>query len=222
MTRQLIYILVLGMTVPLFAEVPPRPLPSFKFTSQEGKEFIIGDLAEAHNLVITFVFTSCPMPRMCPLTLNIAKQAIEEWEKQPVFLRWLKPMYILAITIDPATDTPAVMKEWTERHGLENRPFTFATGTPQDITDFAAQFNVAAFPSGNTIAHNVRTFVLNRNMEVEAVFRDNEEALGKELTGKALVQAVPPRPGRLLTLAGALVIIAALGSAIIRHRQKKA
>lgn len=222
MTRQLIFILALSLPFSSLAAETPRPLSSFQFTSQEGKPFKIGDLAADHNLVVSFVFTSCPMPKMCPLTLNVAKQAIEEWEKLPVFIRWLKPMHVLAITIDPENDSPTVLKEWTARHGLEGRPFTFATGAPQEITDFAAQFNVAAFPSGNTIAHNVRTFVLNRNMEIAAVFRDNEEELGKELTGKALIAAVPPRPGRLLTLAGALVIVAAIGSAIIRHRQKKA
>lgn len=220
MTRQLIVSLSFVFALSAIALTTTRPLSSFQFTSHEGKTFKLGDLSQNY-LVVSFVFTSCPMPQMCPLTLNIAKQALDEWQKLPVFLRWLKPLHVLAITIDPERDTPPVLMEWTKRHSLENRLFTFATGSPQEITDFAARFNVSAFPSGNTIAHNVRTIILNPKLEVVTEFRDNEEELGKELTGKAVIQAVPPRPGRLLLLSGALVIIAALGSAIIKQRQKK-
>lgn len=200
--------------------VETRPLQSFQFISQDGKKFTLGDIAH-DNLVVSFVFTSCPMPKMCPMTLSVAKDAIEAWENLPRLMRWLKPIHVLAVTIDPERDTPAVLKAWTEKHGLKDLPFTFATGDPAQITAFAARFNVVAFPSEGTIAHNVRTVVLNHRLDIAAEFRDNEEDLGKPLTGKAVVSALPIRPGRLLMLSGALVIIAALGSAIIKRKQRE-
>lgn len=202
-------LLALNLWLAAVAHSAPRDLATFAFQDQNGRSFKLEEMRGRYTLV-SFVFTACPMPRMCPLTLDIAQRTLTAWQALPGYTRWLKPLHYLAVSIDPERDTPAVLKTWTQRYGLSALPFTFATGRPAEITEFAARFNVVAFPSGGTITHNVRTILLDPKLEIIAEFRDNESSLGVELTPEAVFSEMGPRWGRIIFGLGAALVLVTL------------
>ena len=73
--------------------------PPFHLTAQNGQRFDSKSL-EGHVWVADFFFTSCPGP--CPLM----SKKLGELQRQTSDLPDLK---IVSFTVDPATDTPAVL-----------------------------------------------------------------------------------------------------------------
>jgi cytochrome oxidase Cu insertion factor (SCO1/SenC/PrrC family) len=79
--------------------------------------------------VIAFIYTRCPDPRMCPLvTAKFARMA---------GLLAGTPVRLLEITLDPAFDTPAVLRRYGSAVGADGVRWTLATGEPAAIAAFA-------------------------------------------------------------------------------------
>jgi protein SCO1/2 len=92
------------------------------------------DLVKGKVVLINFMFTSCTT--LCPRsTENLVKiqQALGEHAGRDVFM--------VSISVDPQTDTPAVLKEYAER--FHTKPgWTFVTGKAADIALLQRQLGV--------------------------------------------------------------------------------
>jgi cytochrome oxidase Cu insertion factor (SCO1/SenC/PrrC family) len=81
--------------------------------------------------VLSFIYTRCPDPRMCPLvTAKFARMAQ---------LLAGTPVHLLEITLDPAFDTPAVLRAYGKAAGADGDRWTLATGQPAALAAFAAR-----------------------------------------------------------------------------------
>ena len=113
-------------TLRLRARRKPGParlnIPDVEILDQDGKkQRLYTDLVKGRKVVINFVYTSCTS--YCPLSAdNFARlQAL-------LGNRMGKDVYLLSISTDPETDSPAKLKTWSERYGPRNG-WTFVTGT---------------------------------------------------------------------------------------------
>ena len=85
--------------------------------------------------VLSFIYTRCPDPRMCPLvTAKFARMS-----------RLLAgtPVRLLEITLDPAFDTPAVLRAYGRSAGADGTRWTLATGEPAALAAFAERAGLA-------------------------------------------------------------------------------
>jgi cytochrome oxidase Cu insertion factor (SCO1/SenC/PrrC family) len=101
-----------------FGEIP--------LVDQDGKTHqLYSDLIEGKVVVIDFMFTSCT--GACPImSNNFAK--IQDWLGD----RLGKDVYLLSVSVDPANDTPAKMKEYAARY--KARPgWYFLTGSQENV-----------------------------------------------------------------------------------------
>lgn len=101
-----------------FGEIP--------LVDQDGKtQRLYSDLIQDKVVVIDFMFTSCT--GACPImSNNFAK--IQDWLGD----RLGKEVYLLSVSVDPANDTPAKMKEYAARY--KARPgWYFLTGSPENV-----------------------------------------------------------------------------------------
>ena len=83
------------------------------------------DLIKGKSVIISFMYTSCTS--VCPLTtknLMAVQRALGDRVGTDVFL--------YGITLDPAHDTPTVLKRFARAIGAQPG-FTFVTGTQADI-----------------------------------------------------------------------------------------
>jgi protein SCO1/2 len=154
------------------AETDRKPLADVKLIDQDGKNIKLHDF-KGHYVFMTFVFTRCPMPEMCPRTLALVKDLINQWKTLP---RWKQkgfPLKAIAVTLDPEHDTPAAMKDYAAKLGLDFEYFSFVTGDPKDLKELAAQFNVIGIESDGTISHVVKAALMNPLMLPLREYKDN-------------------------------------------------
>ena len=72
--------------------------------------------------------------------------------------------HIREISIDPVTDTPAVLKGHAERLMADPARWTFLTGERDDIDQFAARFGLSisrSLSNALDITHNLRTVIVD-------------------------------------------------------------
>lgn len=148
------------------------PVPDAHFVNQDGKPVAISDF-RGSALVVTFTYTSCPMPTYCPLMdRNFAAIQTKLKEKNnDLHVR------LLSVSIDPATDTPAVLKAHGAKLGLDPRIWNFVTGDRDDIDQFAGRFGVSISRATNDpkdITHNLRTVIIDRQGNLVQSYSGNE------------------------------------------------
>lgn len=144
------------------------PIPDLKAVDQNNRAFSVHALKGSYVLV-SFVFTSCPMPKMCPLTMRLNKKVQTLWKKE-----FSAPLKLLVVTLDPEGDTPEKLKTYGNKFQLDEKDTFLITGSPQALSDFGSAFNVAGWPSGNTTVHNLKTILVGPNLEELKQYKENE------------------------------------------------
>jgi protein SCO1 len=103
-----------------------RNLPNVTLTTHDGEEVrFYDDLVKDKFVTINMMYTSCPAT--CPLiTANLVRV------HQLLGDRVGRDLHMYSITLDPKTDTPKVLKEYAETHGV-GKGWKLLTGKPKDI-----------------------------------------------------------------------------------------
>ncbi len=176
-TKKLLFLVLFSLfTANAF---PSAALKNYTLKDQNGKALQLHDLKGSFVLV-SFVYTRCPMAEMCPLTMTLNKQVYSQWQKNFSSI----PLKFLIVTLDPANDTPQVMKSYGKKFGVSNQAFVLATGEEQVVADFSAEFNAIGFPTNGLISHNSRSVLVSPDLIPLKDYKDNEwkpETLLKDL-----------------------------------------
>jgi protein SCO1/2 len=178
----------------LVREVEPLevgdPLPEYHFTNELG-EAVSTTQFKGQALVLVFVFTRCPYPTFCPLTVgNLAdtQRRLKAMTNGPTNWR------ILAVSIDPEFDTPAVLREYGQRFSYDPKSWSFLTGKLIDVTALAEQFGMTFWhENGNQLpTHNLRTVVVDANGQIQSIVMGNKWT--PEDLAKGVVKAAAAKP----------------------------
>ena len=68
---------------------------------------------------------------------------------------------LVSITLDPAYDTPGVLKEYAQVRGLDTSNWSFLTGPDASVRQLLAQLGVIREFEGATIKHTLATVLIN-------------------------------------------------------------
>jgi protein SCO1/2 len=137
----------------------------FTLVDQDGRTVTQDDLRGKLALVF-FGFTFCP--DVCPTELQAIGQTMDLLGPQAAQVR---PVFI---TVDPARDTPAKMKEYV---GLFHPTITGLTGTPEQVSAAARAWRVyynKVTPPGSSdylMDHSSYTYLMGRDGSLRALFR---------------------------------------------------
>lgn len=109
-------------------------LPS-TWTTQDNENIELKDL-RGNVLVMVMIYTSCKAacPRLVADMRNIEKQVPE---------KDLDKVKFILVSIDPETDTPQRLKEFSKENKMEDDQWMFLRGTPEDTREFAAVLAVS-------------------------------------------------------------------------------
>jgi protein SCO1 len=126
-----------------------------------------------HLTLVTFIYTSCPLPTYCPLMdQNFAtlQRAVAEDAQLKAQVR------LVSITFDPETDTPKVLAAHAARLKADPAVWTFLTGDRVTVHRFAGRFGVGVIrPEGvSEINHNLRTALVGRDGRFRKVYSGSE------------------------------------------------
>ena len=151
---------------------PGDAVPEGDFLDQDGRPSHLS-LWRGSAVVLTFVYTRCPLPDFCPRMernfLALQKQLRETGLAGTVKL--------VAISFDPAYDTPEVLKTRARAIGADPAVWQYLTGDVNTIERFAAQFGVSIIrnPSdARDITHNLRTAIIDPAGRLVEVFSGNQ------------------------------------------------
>jgi protein SCO1/2 len=117
----------------IFLNGKKRRVPSFEFINQDS--LLIADTDYLGKVyVVEFFFTSCPS--ICPIMTRNLVDIQETFKTSQNF-------GVASFTITPEYDTPMVLKQYAEKHGVTNLDWHFMTGSQEAIYDLAnTGFNI--------------------------------------------------------------------------------
>ncbi|MFL6549233.1 MAG: SCO family protein [Povalibacter sp.] len=144
---------------------PPRPLPEFELTDQDGGTFD-GARLRNHWSLLFFGFTHCP--DVCPTTLGVLARAEEALAKMPEAQR----PQVVFVSVDPKRDTPPQLASYVK---FFSPNFTGVTGTQQSIDEFTRALGVpvAITPTENgdySVDHSAAIFLIDPQGAMHALF----------------------------------------------------
>jgi protein SCO1/2 len=119
-------------------------VPGFQLIDQNGKPFSASEV-KGKIWIAEFVFTQCAGP--CPAMTAAMAELQKELAGTPV--------HFVSVSVDPANDTPEVLKKHMKDRGLDESNWTFATGKTDEIFGLAANMKIVASrdEAQNTILH---------------------------------------------------------------------
>jgi protein SCO1/2 len=159
---------------PVLGLGPGDRIADAALVDQDGAPMRVADL-RGHAAVVSFIYTRCPLPEYCPMIearLGAVQRAIKADQA-------LAGTRVLAVTLDPAHDTPPVLALHARERHADPAVWRFASGTADAIDGFGRQFGLAVTrtssePSG--IEHNLRTVILDPDLRIVAMLTGSDWA----------------------------------------------
>lgn len=142
---------------------------SFTLTDENGdtvSEAIVDDKA----VVLFFGYTHCP--DFCPMTLTLLAQAMNKLSEQE-----REQLRVLFVSVDPARDTPALLKEYTEYFGPE---VIGLTGNKDQLDDVTKRYRTAygygdKDAEGNyEVSHGLAMYGFDKSGQVRLLMRNDQ------------------------------------------------
>ena len=154
---------------------PGDEVPNFTLRNQDNREIHIKDY-RGMALLLTFIYTRCPVPDYCTLMSDNFAQIDRTLGRDPELYG---KTHLLSISIDPEYDTPKVLRSYgaahTERY--QNETFAhweFAGGTKEQVKEIAQFFGLTYFPEKDQIIHALRTVIVNPDGKVRKIYGGND------------------------------------------------
>jgi protein SCO1/2 len=155
---------------------PGDEVPDFPLRNQDGRAIHLAQF-RGKELLITFIYTRCPIPNFCPrVTRNFA--AIGKQLAADSSL--LSHTQLLSVSFDPEHDTPERLRAYGAQYiGSDAKGafvhWDFAVPQKPVLTEMARYFDVGitAGPDG-TINHTLSTTLIGRNGKVVHFYPGNE------------------------------------------------
>jgi protein SCO1 len=147
----------------------------FRLTSHEGRTFTDEDL-KGKPFAVFFGFTHCP--EVCPTTLYDLTQDLEALGKDADKMR------VAFITVDPAQDTPELMKTYL---GSFDPRIVGLTGTEEEIAAVAKAYKIyyrkVPTESGYTMDHTATILLMDSRGEFYGTsnFQESQEVRREKL-----------------------------------------
>ena len=158
------------------AEPQPGALvPDVTLTNQDGRRITLQQY-RGRALLITFIYTRCPLPDFCTrMSTNFA--ALDRaLQSEPDLAR---ATHLLSVTLDPAYDTPKVLRSYgaahTENYDQEKfERWELATGQPEEIKRLAQFGGLTYMQEAEQIVHSLRTILVAPDGKLVKIYRGNE------------------------------------------------
>jgi protein SCO1/2 len=159
-----------GLTAePVLRRVTPLRVgdivPDVPFIDQQGKPFVMSSL-RGQNVLLSFIYTRCQDPRMCPLISAQFGRIQTSIGK--------RDLHLVEVTLDPTYDRPPVLARYGKLFGADPRHWTLAVGDANQTLDFAAKFGITAFPDPSIgIIHSEDTAIVDKTGRIAEEITEN-------------------------------------------------
>jgi len=137
-----------------------EPVPDLPLTNQDGKTIHFRDFA-GKAVLLTFIYTRCPMPNFCPRLSSQFAKIHDDLKKAPDELR---RTHLLTITFDPKYDSSAVLRKYglayLDGDAAGFAHWDFASTSPADLRLLANAFGLEYIEEDNQISHTMNIVLI--------------------------------------------------------------
>lgn len=134
--------------------------PEFALYDQNGA-VVQSTRFAGKQIMLNFIFSRCPVATMCPAATAKMMSAQRLAKEAGV-----ENLQLISITLDPAYDTPGVLKEYAAVRGIDTSNFSFLTGPEKAIKDLLTQFGVIAQFQGDILQHTLTTLLIDEHGKI--------------------------------------------------------
>ena len=144
-------------------------VPDLELTNQNGEAVRLSDY-RGQALVLTFIYTNCPLPNFCPLMSRQFATLQPKLKK-----RYGEEAQLLSISFDPKNDTPQVLTEYAQKYTGDFSTWTFSTPkTPAELEEAKEAFGITTLKKEGEIVHNLVTAFVGPRRKLVWKWRGND------------------------------------------------
>lgn len=135
--------------------MPGAKVPDVTLINQDNRKIKLSDFA-GKALLVTFIYTRCPMPNFCPRLSSQFARIQNELKKNP---EDYGKTHLLSISFDPKYDTPAVLRKYGlaymdgDESGFSH--WDFASTNPAELHRLADAFGLEYQEEDGQITHTM-------------------------------------------------------------------
>lgn len=163
---------------------PGDAVPDFKLRNQDGRAIHLGQF-KGKALLVTFIYTRCPLPNFCPRVTRNFAVVEKELAADPAADA---KTHLLCVSFDPDNDTPARLRAYGATYIGSDAKGAFAHwdfAVPNKIVlpEMARYFDVGMTNAADgTITHTLSTTLIGPGGKVVRFYPGNEWTAEQVLT----------------------------------------
>jgi protein SCO1/2 len=139
---------------------PGEEIPDVELVNQDGKKLRLSD-SRGKTVLLTFIYTRCPMPTFCPRLSSLFAAVEKELVKDP---KEYARTQLISVSIDPKFDSPPVLRKYglAYLNGDEKKfeHWSFTVPTPENLKKLAQALALVYEEEDNQIAHSMSTVLI--------------------------------------------------------------
>lgn len=140
--------------------------PGFHLTTQSGDKLSSTDL-NGKVLLVSFIFTTCN--GSCPATTHRMSQIQDDLKSRGLFKNGR--VRLLSITLDPARDSPEVLRGYMKLYDADPEHWSFLTGPADQVSAVVKAWGMWAKPSANgQLDHPSRIFLVDPQGRIREIY----------------------------------------------------
>ncbi len=154
---------------------PGDKVPNFKLRNQDGRTISL-DQFRGNELLVTFIYTRCPLPDFCPRVTRNFADINRRLASDPALS---SKTHLLCVSFDPENDTPARLRAYGATYiGSDARNafarWDFAVPDKQTLDKLAQWFDVGmTHAADSTITHTLSTTLIGADGKVIRFYPGN-------------------------------------------------
>lgn len=149
-------------------------VPDFELVNQDGKTIHLSQM-RGKPLLLTFIYTRCPLPNYCLLMSHNFAEVLRDLLKHP---NEFAETQLLSISIDPEFDKPEVLRKYGASFAGQADPhfehWQFASGSTEQVRQVADWFGLAYKQHAGQIVHSLRTVLIGKDGSIVRVYSGND------------------------------------------------
>ncbi len=151
-------------------------VPDFKLRNQDRHMIHLSQF-RGKNLLLTFIYTRCPLPNFCPLVTHNFAVIEKQLAASP---RLHEKTHLLCVSFDPEHDTPDRLRAYGATYiGSDAKDafanWDFAVPEKPELLEMAKFFNVGiTSETDQTITHTLSTTLIGPDGKVVRFYPGNE------------------------------------------------
>ncbi len=156
--------------------VPGDQVPDFRLRNQDGVEIHLNQF-QGKDLLITFIYTRCPLPNFCPLISRNFAEINRDLSADPALYA---KTHLLSVSFDTVHDTPARLRAYGAGYigsSAKNAfaHWDFAAPTEPELRKMALYFDLGVtYGPNDAITHTLSTTLIGPNGKVAQFYPSNQ------------------------------------------------